>query len=80
MQKVSKIKAISDKYGISNKVIGLQFVLANPAVAAVIPGASKPSRIKEDVEALETNIPEAVWQELRQEHLVDDSAPLPTGK
>ncbi|GAB2897701.1 aldo/keto reductase [Microbulbifer echini] len=79
LQKVSKIKAISDKYGISNKAIGLQFVLANPAVAAVIPGASKPSRIKEDVEALETIIPEAVWQELRQAHLVDDSAPLPTG-
>ncbi|WP_444884771.1 aldo/keto reductase [Microbulbifer sp. PSTR4-B] len=80
LQKVSKIKAIGDKYGVSTKAIGLQFVLANPAIAAVIPGASKPTRIKEDVEALETNIPDALWQELRQEHLVDDSAPLPNGK
>ncbi|WP_444922054.1 aldo/keto reductase [Microbulbifer sp. CnH-101-G] len=80
LQKVAKIKAIGEKYGVSNKAIGLQFVLANPAVAAVIPGASKPSRIKEDIEALETDIPKALWQELRQEHLVDDSAPLPTGK
>jgi D-threo-aldose 1-dehydrogenase len=80
LQKVSKFKAIGDKYGVSTKAIGLQFVLANPAIAAVIPGASKPSRIKEDVEAMETNIPDALWQELRQEHLVDDSAPLPNGK
>ncbi|WP_445366012.1 aldo/keto reductase [Microbulbifer sp. ANSA001] len=78
VQKVSKIKAIGDRYGVSTKAIGLQFVLANPAIAAVIPGASKPSRIKEDVEALETNIPETLWQELRQEKLVDESAPLPT--
>ncbi|WP_444890227.1 aldo/keto reductase [Microbulbifer sp. DLAB2-AA] len=80
LQKVSKFKAIGDKYGVSTKAIGLQFVLANPAIAAVIPGASKPSRIKEDVEAMETNIPDALWQELRQEHLVDDSAPLPNGR
>ncbi|WP_444913189.1 aldo/keto reductase [Microbulbifer sp. PAAF003] len=80
LQKVSKIKAIGDKYGVSTKAIGLQFVLANPAIAAVIPGASKPSRIKEDVAALETNIPDALWQELRQEHLVDEFAPLPIEK
>jgi D-threo-aldose 1-dehydrogenase len=30
------------------KAAGLQFTLANPAVAAVIPGASQPSRIAED--------------------------------
>ena len=41
------IKAIADRYGVSIKAAGLQFSLANPAVDAVIPGASRPQRIAE---------------------------------
>jgi len=77
LEKVAKIKAIGDRYGVSTKAIGLQFLLANPVIAAVIPGASKPSRIKEDIEALETHIPASLWEELRKENLVDNAAPLP---
>lgn len=77
LQKVAKIKAIADKHGVSMKSVGLQFVLANPAVAAVIPGASRPSRIAEDIDALETEIPAALWRELRAEGLVNPAAPLP---
>ena len=53
LDKVARIKAIADRYGISMKAAGLQFALANPVVAAVIPGASRPSRIAEDRAALE---------------------------
>ena len=37
LAKVARIKAIADRYGISMKGAGLQFALANPVVAAVIP-------------------------------------------
>ena len=37
LAKVARIKAIADRYGVSMKGAGLQFALANPAVAAVIP-------------------------------------------
>ena len=53
LAKVARIKAIADRHGISMKAAGLQFALANPAVAAVIPGASRPGRIAEDRAALE---------------------------
>jgi D-threo-aldose 1-dehydrogenase len=59
------------------KAAGLQFSLAHPAVAAVIPGASKPSRIEEDREAYEAVVPGDFWRELRAEHLVNPDAPLP---
>ncbi|MDN3020170.1 aldo/keto reductase [Paenibacillus sp. BSR1-1] len=75
--KVNKIKSIADRHGISVKAAALQFALANPAVAAVIPGASKPERIAEDKAALNTVIPAAFWEEMREQKLVAANAPLP---
>jgi D-threo-aldose 1-dehydrogenase len=77
LAKVSAIKAIADRYGISMKAAGLQFSLANPAVAAIIPGASRPSRIAEDSAALAETIPADFWHELRNSGLVSNFAPLP---
>ncbi|WP_449399091.1 aldo/keto reductase [Chryseobacterium wanjuense] len=80
MAKVEKIKQIADRFNVSMKSAGLQFCLANPAVATVIPGASKPSRIAEDKDALSAVIPEEFWQELRNQGLVNPAAPLPLEK
>ncbi|MBH0330391.1 D-threo-aldose 1-dehydrogenase [Brevibacillus brevis] len=75
--KVDRIKAIANRHNISVKAAALQFVLANPAVAAVIPGASRPDRITEDVAAMNEVIPAAFWQEMREQKLVAQDAPLP---
>jgi len=77
LDKVARIKAIADRDGVSMKAAGLQFALANPAVAAVIPGASRPGRIAEDRAALEENVPAAFWRDLRETGLVDPAAPVP---
>lgn len=77
LDKVARIKAIADRYGISMKAAGLQFALANPSVAAVIPGASKPGRIAEDRAALQEAVPNDFWRELRSANLVHPDAPLP---
>ncbi len=79
LAKVARIKAIADRHGVSMKAAGLQFALANPAVAAVIPGASRPSRIAEDRAALEEAVPADFWRALRQAGLVEPAAPLPAG-
>ncbi|MDL2417006.1 aldo/keto reductase [Bacillus tropicus] len=75
--KVNKMKNLADRHGISIKAAALQFALANPAVAAVIPGASKPERIAEDQAALKTVIPATFWEEMREQKLVAENAPLP---
>ncbi len=77
--KVERIKAIAARHGVSVKAAALQFSLANPAVAAVIPGASRPERLAEDQQALHSVIPAAFWQDMRAEQLVSPLAPLPTG-
>ncbi|MUV14535.1 aldo/keto reductase [Lysobacter sp. HX-5-24] len=65
LAKVARIKSIADRYGISMKAAGLQFALAHPAVAAVIPGASKPDRIAEDRAAMDEVVPDDFWRDLR---------------
>ncbi len=77
LDKVARIKALADRHGISIKAAGLQFSLAHPAVAAVIPGASKPERIAEDGAALNETIPAEFWRDLRKAGLVNPEAPLP---
>jgi D-threo-aldose 1-dehydrogenase len=77
LAKVARIKATADRHAVSMKAAGLQFALAHPAVAAVIPGASKPSRIAEDRAALNEVVPADFWRELRKAHLVSSAAPLP---
>jgi D-threo-aldose 1-dehydrogenase len=77
LAKVARIKAIADRHGVSMKAAGLQFALANPAVAAVIPGASQPKRIAEDRAAFTEQVPAAFWQELRASGVIHADAPLP---
>ncbi|MFV8243515.1 aldo/keto reductase [Mycolicibacterium peregrinum] len=77
MQRVARIRELTDRYGISIKAAALQFSLAHPAAVAAIPGASKPSRIAEDLSALGEEIPAAFWSDLRESGLVDPAAPLP---
>ncbi|WP_077036202.1 aldo/keto reductase [Pelomonas sp. KK5] len=80
LDKVARIKAIADRHGVSMKSAGLQFALAHPAVAAVIPGASQPGRIAEDRAALEALVPADFWRELRAAALVSPQAPLPVSE
>ncbi|MBP8539782.1 aldo/keto reductase, partial [Streptomyces sp. MK37H] len=52
IEKVARVKELAERHGVSVKAAALQFSLAHPAAAAVIPGATRPSRIAEDVAAL----------------------------
>jgi D-threo-aldose 1-dehydrogenase len=80
LAKVDHIKAICERHKVPIKAAALQFSLAHPASAAVIPGASRPERISEDYAALNANIPDDFWHEMRAQHLVSPEAPLPVDK
>src|SRR5262249_12844783 len=75
--KVDRIKTLATRYEVPIKAAGLQFSLAHPASAAIIPGASRPERIAEDHAALKATIPDDFWPEMRQQALVVPDAPLP---
>jgi D-threo-aldose 1-dehydrogenase len=75
--RVKTIGALCDKHGVPVKAAALQFSLAHPAVAAVVPGSSKPERVAEDVAAMNAEVPEAFWRDLRDSGTVAAAAPLP---
>jgi len=77
LARVARLQAVADRHAVPIKAAGLQFALANPVVAAVIPGASRPERLAEDQAALQASIPPAFWRELREQALVALDAPLP---
>jgi D-threo-aldose 1-dehydrogenase len=80
LAKVESIKALCAQHAVPIKAAALQFSMAHPASAAIIPGASKPERIKEDHEALKATIPGDFWHDLRAQGLVAPNAPLPIDK
>ena len=80
LARVESIKALCAQHAVSIKSAALQFSMAHPASAAIIPGASKPERIREDHEALNATIPGEFWHELRAKGLVAPDAPLPIDK
>jgi D-threo-aldose 1-dehydrogenase len=75
--KVDRIKAVAQRYRVPIKAAALQFSLAHPACAAIIPGASRPERIAEDHAALKATIPDDFWHEMREQGIVAANAPLP---
>ncbi|MEU6599755.1 aldo/keto reductase [Streptomyces flaveolus] len=75
--KVERIKELAARHGVGIKAAALQFSLAHPATAAAIPGATRPSRVAEDVAALAETVPAAFWTALREEGLIAGNAPLP---
>jgi len=75
--KVQAMREIAQRFNVDLKAAALQFSLANPAVAAVIPGSSRPGRIEQDVAALTQRIPAEFWQALVAAGLISPVAPLP---
>jgi D-threo-aldose 1-dehydrogenase len=55
----------------------LQFPLAHPAVAAIIPGPRDVEEFRANLALLRHPIPPALWEDLRQEELLHPEAPVP---
>lgn len=77
VSRVERLNKIAQRHKISLKAAALQFSAAHPAVAAVIPGASRPERIEDNLKAFNTPIPAAFWEELREQKLISLHAPVP---
>jgi D-threo-aldose 1-dehydrogenase len=77
LARVDALRAVCAEFNVDIRAAALQFSLAHPAGAAVIPGASQPSRIAENLALVDAEIPAAFWQALRACGLVAVDAPLP---
>jgi D-threo-aldose 1-dehydrogenase len=77
LEKVSRLEQICGRYKTPLKAAALQFPLAHPAVAAIIPGARSAAEVDENFELVQFPIPRDFWVELREQKLLPDGAPVP---
>ena len=79
MSKVKRIEMVCDRYNVPLAAAAIQFPLGHPAVASIIPGAVKPSEVKQNISMIRIDIPPSLWQELKEEGLLHPEAPTPSG-
>lgn len=59
------------------RAAALRFPFGHPAVVSVLTGARTPEEVRDTVEQLRRPIPDALWDELRAEGLLDPDTPVP---
>jgi D-threo-aldose 1-dehydrogenase len=75
--KVASIENLCAEFGIPLAAAALQFPLAHPAVASVIPGIGNIRRIDQSLILFATKIPNEFWGALVDIGLIRDDAPTP---
>jgi len=77
IERVRRIEAVCERHGVPLAAAALQFPLAHPLVASVIPGLDSPERVAQTVALYRHEIPAALWQDLHHENLLRADAPVP---
>jgi D-threo-aldose 1-dehydrogenase len=77
VERVRRLEEQCDGHGVPLAAAALQFPLAHPQVASVIPGLGSPRLIERTLELLRTVIPDALWRDLKNEDLLRADAPVP---
>ncbi|MFN8523253.1 MAG: aldo/keto reductase [Chloroflexota bacterium] len=78
LDKALKLKAVCDRHNVPLKAAALQFPLAHPAVDVVLTGVRATAELDENLAMFRTEIPAALWSDLRAEGLVPEGAPTPS--
>ena len=79
MDKAARIAQVCERHQVPLKAAALQFILAHPAIASVIPGARSVAEVEENARMVELAIPGALWAELKEAGLIAAEAPTPGG-
>ncbi len=73
-QLLARVRAIDEvclSYGVSLPVAALHYVLANRSVDAVVVGARNASEVRSDISYVDTSVPLALFDELRDRGLIE---------
>lgn len=78
--RVTRLKAVCAAHDVPLAAAALQFPLAHPAVACVIPGMADAAEVAANIALFARDIPSALWDDLKTEGLLHDRAPLPKAR
>jgi D-threo-aldose 1-dehydrogenase len=75
--RVEDIRAVCRRHDVPLTAAALQFPLAHPAVAAIIPGPRSAAEFTANLQLLRQPIPPVLWADLRDAGLLHPDAPTP---
>ena len=78
MERVARIEKACTRHSVPIAAASIQFPLGHPSVASVVPGAVRPEEVARNTALMTTPVPAAVWDELKNEKLLDKAAPVPS--
>lgn len=78
LDRVRRIEAVCAAHDTPLIAAALQFVLGNPCVKTVVPGAVSAAEVRANVDLLNRPIDQTLWSDLRTEGLIRADAPLPS--
>ena len=77
VERVARLEAVCQRFGVPLAAAALQFPMAHPQVASVIPGLASAEEVAAARRLLDTAIPAELWQALRDEGLLHAKAHTP---
>ena len=77
LQRVVDLELVCRRHNVPLAAAALQFPLAHPVVASVMPGIDSVERVEQTLELLRTPIPGDLWHELKASRLLAQDAPTP---
>jgi D-threo-aldose 1-dehydrogenase len=77
LERVRRIEKVCARYAVPLHAVALKFPAAHTAVTAYVVGVQSTQEIESDIQAWQTPVPPALWEDLREEGLIDRNAPVP---
>ncbi len=76
LDRVARIEAVCARHGTRLIEAALRFPLLNPLVVSVIPGGQSHREVEDNVALLRADPPHALWDDLKEEGLMREDAPI----
>ena len=77
IDKATRIEAVCARHGVPLPAAALQFPFGHPSVVSIIPGPVTTEEVRLNLGYMRTDIPDALWAELKAERLIRPDAPTP---
>jgi D-threo-aldose 1-dehydrogenase len=77
LEKTRRIEAICRGHNVPLAAAAMQFPLAHPLFAAIIPGAIRTGQVQSNLQLLRHPIPAQLWADLKAAELLPQNAPTP---
>jgi D-threo-aldose 1-dehydrogenase len=77
LARAQRIRAVCERHDLPLRAAAVQFPLGHPAVQTVVVGCRSLEQMEDSIRMFETEIPPALWDELKAERLLPPEAPVP---